>query len=90
MRLLRRLLVLTAIAAGVLAFYNFYADNREVEERARRMACGGEPGPCSAALTRLERSPIRQSFRFRVRGKMVDVACTRAYVLLGPMDCRRS
>src|SRR6185295_12157063 len=60
MRLLRRLLVLTAIAAGVLAFYNFYADNRDVEERARRVACAGESGPCAAALTRLERSPIRQ------------------------------
>ena len=73
------------VAFGVLAFYNVFAENAEVEPLARAAATC-PTGTCQ--LTRLDRSPFAQTFEFQRRGETVTARCVRSAILLGPYGCK--
>lgn len=77
----------------MLGLYNVYGDSAEVENLAKLAACGGHE--CSTQLTRVERSPIGQSYDLVAERKgkgrasaTVTVSCRRTYFLLGAWSCK--
>lgn len=83
-----RLFILAAfVAVAALAVFSFYDDNRLVEAEARRVACVGHAGTCAPRLARLERTPLRQTFRFRVGTTDVAVTCRHSMALVGAYRC---
>jgi hypothetical protein len=86
-----RLFILAAfVAVAALAVYSFYDDNRLVEAEARRVACVGHAGTCAPRLARLERTPLRQTFAFRIGTTDVGVTCRHAFLLVGAYACERA
>ena len=88
-----RVLSLVAIACGLLAAYNVFADDPNLESVARQKSCPGNDSTnqasCRSRLLRLRRSPITQAYVFTAGGTEVQVDCTRAYLLLGGYNCAR-
>jgi hypothetical protein len=74
------------VAAGVGAAYNVMADNHDVEEMAKALACAGDPA-CKPQTTRMEKSPLGQSFSISTQKRAVDVRCVRALILAGAYSC---
>jgi hypothetical protein len=75
------------LVATIVAVYNVYGDNSEVQESAQRLACGKTP---CVRLLRAERTPIKQSFTFQTSlqpAKTAEVHCERAYLLVGAFTC---
>ncbi|MCC6555213.1 MAG: hypothetical protein IT372_19800 [Polyangiaceae bacterium] len=72
---------------SVAAVYNVFADNAEVEQQARAVACGDQGASCSPQMTRMERTPFGQTFEFATAKRTVGVRCTRAFVLAGEYSC---
>ena len=90
MRLVVRFVILSLfVGVAALAVYSFYEDNQLIEADARRVACEQHAGPCTPRLARLERTPIRQTFTFRLGAIDVPVTCRHALVLVGPYACQR-
>ncbi len=97
-RFIRPLISATLIGASVLGLLNVYADNADVVRNAEGVACDQKPD-CTARLTRVDRSPLAQSFGFalsyemqgdkKVTGRPTDraVKCSRTLVLLGDYTC---
>jgi hypothetical protein len=83
--------VILALFVGLAAvtLNSFYADNHEVEAAARALACSGHVGPCAPRLARFERSPMRQTFVFRMGGADVSITCRHASLLVGAYACQR-
>ena len=80
--------VLSALAllATILALYNVYGDNTELQLRAERLACGA---PC-VRLLRAQRTPLEQSFTFQSSvqpARTIEVHCRRGLLLLGDYAC---
>ena len=86
--------------------YNVLSDNAEVEHLAQEVACGGNAtrpadAACHAQKTRMERTPLAQTFDFatgveggrpqasgkRQVGGQVTVRCARVAVLAGDYTC---
>ena len=77
------------LLATLLALYNVYGDNAELQERAERLACGAR----CVRLLRAQRTPIEQSFTFQTSvqpARTLDVRCRRALLLLGDYACAPS
>ena len=87
--MLRLLILAVFVAVAALAVYSFYDDNQVVAAEARRVACAGHPGPCAPRLTRLERTPLRQTFSFRLGTLDVEVTCRHSMGLVGAYGCER-
>lgn len=83
---LGQLFSLFCVVFAAASFYNVLSDHAEVEALAKSSAPA-----CSAScsMTRLDRSPVAQSFEFATRdGKTVAVRCARAALLVGPYACQ--
>lgn len=74
------------VALGVAAAYNVLADNHDVEEMAKALACGAD-NPCRPQTTRMEKTPFGHSFSITTQKRAVDVRCVRALVLVGGYAC---
>jgi hypothetical protein len=92
-RYFRPVLSLLLLAATALGLYNVYGDNSEVQSMAKQVACGGHE--CQTQLTRVERTPIGQSYDLVAGQKgpsgpstTVTVSCRRAYFLVGAWSCQ--
>jgi hypothetical protein len=90
----RLLFAAFCIAATVLGLANVFSDNTEVESLARLVACDGAPS-CEARITMLQRTPLGQKFQLhlsdplaRGSGRTVDLACSRAQILIGAYSCK--
>jgi len=86
---LRYLILAVFVGLAALALHSFYEDNHEVETAARGLACAGNAASCTARLVRFERSPVRQTFVFRVGGADVAITCRHALLLVGGYGCQR-
>lgn len=93
--LLRSVSSVLLFGGTALGLYNVYADNGDVKALAQKVACGERP--CTARVTRESRSPLSQEFTYQTelvekgkpgRGASVDVACKRAFILLGEYACK--
>jgi len=75
-------------AAGA---FNVLSDNAEVEHLAQEVACGGGPKMNvkggNPQKTRMERTPIAQTFDFVTSKRTVTVRCTRSALLVGEYGC---
>ena len=71
---------------SVTAAINVMADNAEVQRMAEGVACGDAAG-CRARMTRMERTPIAQTFGYSTGKRNVEVRCARAFVLVGDYRC---
>jgi hypothetical protein len=74
------------VGLSALGAYNVMSDNAEVEKLAESTACKGEVG-CRAQKTRMERTPIAQTFDYAVAKKTVTVRCTRGMLFVGDYTC---
>jgi hypothetical protein len=86
-RALEVLAFLLFVGAGVAAAYNVMSDNHDVEAMATVVACSTEVASCKPQTTRIERSPIAQSFSIVTAKRSVDVRCVRALYLVGEYSC---
>jgi hypothetical protein len=91
------------VVASILGAYNVLSDNADVERLAQQVACDAVQAPapqakppqkgaavpagCGASKTRMERTPIAQTFDFTTSKKQVQVRCTRSAVLVGDYAC---
>jgi hypothetical protein len=75
------------VFVSVAGFINVAADNHDVIQLAREVACGAEGASCNAQMTRMERTPIAQTFEIATPKRRVDVRCTRQLVLVGSYRC---
>lgn len=75
------------VVFSVAAVVNVLADNAEVEAMAVAAACAGEGTTCHPQKTRMERTPIAQSFELVTGKRTVEVRCARALVLVGDYAC---
>ena len=85
----RYLILALFVGLAAVTLHSFYEDNHDVEAAARTLACAERAGPCAPRLTRFERSPLRQTFVFRMGSADVTVTCRHAYLLLGAYACQR-
>jgi len=88
-RVSRYLILALFVALAAVTLHSFYEDNHDVEAAARALACAERAGPCAPRLARFERSPVRQTFVFRLGSADVAVTCRHAYLLVGAYACRR-
>ena len=88
-RVSRYLILALFVALAAATLHSFYEDNHDVEAAARALACADRAGPCAPRLARFERSPVRQTFVFRLGSADVAVTCRHAYLLVGAYACRR-
>jgi hypothetical protein len=83
---LRSLVSLVIAVVSVLGLINVYSDNTEVEAEARQLACTG----CDATLTRLERSPIAQTFYLQIDAATeAIVRCQKGAIFVGSYECEK-
>jgi hypothetical protein len=87
MRRLKGILGYLFLALVLVAAFNFFADNRPTEAKARTVACSGRGPKCTASMTRLFRTPLWQDIQFRVAGQTVEVRCARTAYLFGEQAC---
>jgi hypothetical protein len=85
--LLRWLLTIAVIGAGVAALRNVFGDTFEVERMAMDKACEERGPACRAQFTRWERTPIGQTFDMQTLSGTVIVRCQREYYLVGDYHC---
>ena len=85
-RVVRSAVFLLCVFFSVTAAYNVMADNAEVQRLAEGVACGDGVG-CRAQMTRMERTPLAQTFAYATPKRNVDVRCARALVLVGEYHC---
>ena len=87
--MLRYLILTVFVGIAALTLHSFYEDNHDVEAAARGLACAGNTAPCTARLVRFERSPVRQTFVFRVGSADIAITCRHALLLVGGYGCQR-
>ena len=76
-----------ALLATVVAVYNVYGDNSDVQENAEGWPAARRP---CVRLLRAERTPIEQAFTFQTSlqpAKTAEVHCERAFFLVGAISC---
>ena len=84
----RYLVLALFVGLAAVTLNSFYADNREVEAAARALACTEHAGACAPRLARFERSPLRQTFVFRLGSADVSITCRHAWLLVGAYACQ--
>jgi hypothetical protein len=87
MRVFYRVLGFVLLAAALVSAYNFFALADQIEPRAQEAACAGRGPKCTAAMTRMFRTPLWQDVRFRVARETVEVRCARSAYLFGEYAC---
>ena len=85
--LLRIVLVALCLVITVASVVNVFVDNEEVRALAEKTACGKDAPTC--AMTRMERTPLSQSFEFVSKKETAEVECARSAVLFGAYACAR-
>ncbi len=86
--IVRVLLVVVALGVTVASVSNVFLDDSEVRALAARAACGAE-GCAGGGPTRVDRTPLGESFDFVTRARRtVTIECARRAILAGPYDCR--
>jgi hypothetical protein len=75
------------VVLSVAGLINVFADNLDVVRMASEVACGDQGKDCRAQMSRMERTPISQSFEMVTPKRTVDVRCTRALLFFGPYSC---
>ncbi len=86
--LIQWLLTLSVLALMVAGFRNLLDDNYEVTQRAKALACSGEPPGCAVDAMFMQRSFFAQTFDFTSRrSRVVHVRCVRELVLIGDYTC---
>lgn len=86
-RAVQTTLFVLCVVFSVAAFVNVSSDNAEVEAMADAVACAGEGPTCHPQKTRMERTPLAQSFDIVTAKRKVEVRCARAFVLVGAYTC---
>jgi hypothetical protein len=79
--------VVVTVIAG-LGVLNVVRGDPAVEALARARACAGRGPRCTAARTRIMRTPFFQEHQFRVNKATVDVRCVRSWILVGRYQCQ--
>ena len=82
--------IVFAIVIGVtaLGMLNVFGDNSAVKQQATEMVCG-KPG-CEAHVVKEQRTPFSQSYAFQASRQshdLIEIECTRKFVLLGDYAC---
>jgi len=92
-QLVRPVTTVLLLGITVLGLINVYGDNAEVKNQARMVACGGKE--CPTQVTRLERTPLGQTFDIAAEPNGVrkgsvtaTVKCARSKVLIGDWECQ--
>jgi hypothetical protein len=94
--ILRSAFYLLCVVVTIAGLLNVFGDNAGVQSAAESVACG-TPG-CSLRVTRIERTPIGQSFTFQLQlvqqgadasKASVDVHCKRSLYLVGEYSCTK-
>ncbi|MFS8070384.1 MAG: hypothetical protein ACMG6S_28815 [Byssovorax sp.] len=86
-RAVQTILFLLCLVFTVSAAVIVLGDNAEVEAMAKAAACAGEGATCRPQATRMERTPLAQSFDFVTGKRKVEVRCARSFVLVGEHSC---
>jgi hypothetical protein len=86
-RAAQTLVFLLCLVFSVSAAVNVIGDNAEVEGMANTVACDGAGEACHPQTTRVERTPLAQSFEIVTSKRKVDVRCARSLVLVGKYVC---
>jgi hypothetical protein len=86
-RAVQTLIFVLCVVFSVAAVVNVLADNAEVEALAVAAACRDQGPTCHPQKTRMERTPLAQSFELVTPKRTVEVRCARALVLVGDYAC---
>ena len=86
-RAVQTIVFVLCVVFSLAAIVNVLGDNAEVEALASATACAGEGAACHPQKTRMERTPIAQSFELATAKRTVEVRCARALVLVGDYAC---
>ncbi len=86
-RAVQTVIFVLCVVFSVAAAVNVLGDNAAVEALADATACAGDGATCRPQKTRMERTPLGQSFDIVTAKRKVEVRCTRAFVLLGEYAC---
>ena len=81
------LFFLLCLVFSVSAAVNVLGDNAEVEAMASVVACAGEGPTCHPQMTRMERTPLAQTFDLVTAKHKVTVRCARSLLLVGDYAC---
>jgi len=86
----RNMLSLFFVAFAVACVYNVYGVGPEVEAMAKELACRGQPSPCTAQYTRIDRTPWAHTLQMYTSVTRTErgVFCQRQYILVGDYDCK--
>jgi hypothetical protein len=82
---IRLALTTACIVVSLAAMINVFADNGDVLEKAKGIAC--KTGACDVA--RVDRTPLAQTFDFRTAAGTVTIRCARGAVLFGDYACAK-
>ncbi len=83
--LLRSVLLLLCIVVSTAGLINVYADNQEVMDQAKALACGEK----ACSLTHMDRTPFSQNFEFTSRSGTAVAHCARSAIFVGEYRCAR-
>jgi hypothetical protein len=86
-RAVQTIIFVLCVVFSVAAAVNVLGDNAEVEAMADAAACAGEGPTCHPQKTRIERTPLAQSFELVTAKRKVNIRCARAFVLVGEYTC---
>ena len=86
-RAVQTIVFVLCVVFSLAAVVNVLGDNAEVEAMANAVACAGEGATCHPQKTRMDRTPLAQSFELVTAKRKVEVRCARALVLVGDYAC---
>jgi hypothetical protein len=85
-QMIRPAVSILLIVLSVLGLINVYGDNTDVEAMARDKACPG----CESNLTRVERTPISQTYHLQTDAGTKVVSCQRSGIFFGSYSCEKN
>jgi hypothetical protein len=88
--LVRNLMSFFFVGVAFMCAYNVFAVGNDVETLAKKTACQGVPLPCSAGITRIERTPWAHTLEVSTSPTSAnrDLFCQRQYILVGDYACQ--
>ncbi|MEP7121482.1 MAG: hypothetical protein ABJE95_11250 [Byssovorax sp.] len=86
-RAVQTTIFLLCVVFSIAAVVNVMSDNAEVEALAVVAACADQGAACHPQKTRMERTPLAQSFELVTPKRTVEVRCARTLVLVGDYAC---
>jgi len=76
------------LVLSVAGLVNVMSDNYEVIKLANKVACGDLGPDCNAQMTRMEKTPISQTFEIVTPKRKLDVWCARGLYFFGEYSCK--